>query len=290
MYTSPNDITAFNEQDIEAVLTDELADSEDRYESVNSPTAVLLAGQPGAGKTELASAMSGMLDYNAFFINADEYRRRHPNYRAIYEHYGSDAVQMTSAFSSVVTERIIKAFSKRHPNLIIEGTGRTVKVPKNTARFLTSEGYTVDLAVLAVRPEMSLASTLLRFYQMNEGGTIPRATAVESHDAVVKALPENLNILCAEPTISRLTIWNRELHRLYDSTFDTIAPSDVLTQLWNCPWSAEELQKTQETICFLRQREATSQLGQSRVIDELERRVSSVELKKLREGLGMAMY
>lgn len=271
-------------------MTDELADSEDRYESVNSPTAVLLAGQPGAGKTELASAMSGMLDYNAFFINADEYCRRHPNYRAIYEHYGLDAVQMTSAFSSVVTERIIKAFSKRHLNLIIEGTGRTVKVPKNTARFLTSEDYTVELAVLAVRPEVSLASTLLRFYQMNEGGTIPRATAVESHDAIAKALPENLNILCAEPTISRLTIWNRELHRLYDSTFDTIAPSDVLTQLWNCPWSAEELQKTQETICFLRQREATSQLGQSRVIDELERRVSSVELEKLREGLGMAMY
>lgn len=40
----------------------------------------------------------------------------------------------------------------------------------------------------------------------------------------------------------------------------------------------------------MRQREATSQLGQSRVIDELERRVSSVELEKLREGLGMAMY
>ena len=50
-------------------MTDELADSEDRYESVNSPTAVLLAGQPGAGKTELASAMSGMLDYNALFYS-----------------------------------------------------------------------------------------------------------------------------------------------------------------------------------------------------------------------------
>ena len=44
MYTLPKDITAFNEQDIEAVLTDELADSEDRYESVNSLTTVLLAG------------------------------------------------------------------------------------------------------------------------------------------------------------------------------------------------------------------------------------------------------
>lgn len=236
MYTSPNDITAFNEQDIEAVLTDELADSEDRYESVNSPTAVLLAGQPGAGKTELASAMSGVLDYNAFFINADEYRRRHPNYRAIYEHYGSDAVQMTSAFSSVVTERIIKAFSKRHLNLIIEGTGRTVKVPKNTARFLTSEGYTVELAVLAVRPEMSLASTLLRFYQMNEGGTIPRATAVESHDAVVKALPENLNILLFYPFHSSIAA--QFLRRWRASILITIARKIcalcALANQWNC--------------------------------------------------------
>lgn len=66
MYISPNDITAFEEQDIETVLADELADSEDRYEPTSYPTAVLLAGQPGAGKTELASAMSGMLDDNAF--------------------------------------------------------------------------------------------------------------------------------------------------------------------------------------------------------------------------------
>ena len=35
MYISPNDITAFEEQDIETVLADELADSEDRSDSRN---------------------------------------------------------------------------------------------------------------------------------------------------------------------------------------------------------------------------------------------------------------
>ena len=279
MYISPNDITAFEEQDIETVLADELADSEDRYEPTSHPTAVLLAGQPGAGKTELASAMSGMLDDNAFFINADEYRRRHPNYRAIYEHYGADAV------------RIIKALSSRQFNLIIEGTGRTVEVPKRTAELLSSKDYRVELAVLAVRPEVSLTSTLLRFYQMNEIGTIPRATAIASHDVVIKSLPDNLNALCAEPAISRLTIWNRELQRLYDSTLDSIAPSVVLTQLWNSPWSAEELRKTEETIRLLRQMEAVSQLGQSEVIDELERRVSAVELEGLQiKGFDITMH
>lgn len=290
MHIVPN-MTAFDEQDIETVLADELADSEDRYEPTDHPTAVLLAGQPGAGKTELASVMSGMLDDNAFFINADEYRRRHPNYRAIYEHYGSDAVQMTSAFSAAVTERLIKELSNRQFNLIIEGTGRTVEVPKRTAELLAHKDYRVELAVLAVRPEVSLTSTLLRFYRMNEIGTIPRATAVASHDAVIKSLPDNLNVLCAEPAISGLTIWNRELQRLYDSTLDSTAPSAVLTQLWNSPWSAEELQKMEKTICFLRQREAVSQLGQSEVINELERRVSAVELEELQiEGFDITMH
>lgn len=282
MRTSSNEIAAFDKQDIESVLADELADSKERYDPTNRPTAVLLAGQPGAGKTELASAVSGTLDDNAFFINADEYRRRHPNYRTICEQYGADAVQMTSAFSAAVTERLIEVLSNRHFNLIIEGTGRTVAVPKDTAELLASNGYRVELAALAVRPEVSLASTLLRFYRMKESGTIPRATAVASHDAVIRSLPENLNVLRAVSAISRLTIWNRELQRLYDSTFDSIAPSAVLTKLWSSPWSAEELQKMGETIHLLRQREVSSRLGQREIIDELERRMSSVELEELK--------
>lgn len=268
-----NDLAAFSEQDVADVLADELADSAERYKPVSNPTAILLAGQPGAGKTELASAMSGLLAGNVFFINADEYRRRHLNYRAIYARCGSDSVQMTSAFSSAVTERLIEALSNRHLNLIIEGTGRTADVPRTTAQHLTAKGYTVNLAVLAVRPEISLTSTLLRFYQMNEGGTIPRATAIGSHDVVVEALPKNLDTLCGEPAISRLTIWNRELEMLFDSNIDTIAPSTVLTDLWNSPWSAEELQATHHTIELLRQKEAASHLGQSNAIDELEHRI-----------------
>ena len=65
----------------------------------------------------------------------------------------------------------------------------------------------------------------------------------------------------------------------------------VLTQLWNSPWSAEELRKTEETIRLLRQMEAVSQLGQSEVIDELERRVSAVELEKLQiKGFDITMH
>ena len=63
-----------------------------------------------------------------------------------------------------------------------------MEVPKVTAERLAAEGYAVEMAVIAARPGISLISTLLRFYQMEERGTIPRATAISAHDSIVAAL------------------------------------------------------------------------------------------------------
>ena len=78
--------------------------------------------------------------------------------------------------------------------MVVEGTGRTVEVPKRTSELLTAKGYTVEMAVIATRPILSLISTVQRFYQINARGTIPRATAVEAHDNVVSALPGKVTL------------------------------------------------------------------------------------------------
>lgn len=121
------------------------------------------------------------------------------------------------------------ALAQYRLNLIIEGTGRTVEVPKTTAERLTSAGYTVEMAVIATRPEISLISTMIRFYQMEERGTIPRATAISAHDNIVTVLPGNLDMLASLPCVSRLSIWDRDLQQLFDSNVDTALPSESLT-------------------------------------------------------------
>lgn len=102
---------------------------------------------------------------------------------------------------------MIEGLSEQKINMIIEGTGRTTEVPHHTAELLIGQSYGVELAAIAVRPVVSLCSTLLRFYKMNEGGTIPRATAMDAHDHVVAVLPDNLDKLNADPVLSRVTIW-----------------------------------------------------------------------------------
>ena len=272
-------LASFSEDDVNGVVQDEIAMGTMRYHKQSHPKAILLAGQPGSGKTELSAMMVGMLEKDAAFINADDFRRYHPNYHLLYEMFGSDSVQMTAGFSAAVTEHLIHELSELRMNLVIEGTGRTVDVPKRTAEQLVPKGYTVELAASAARPEVSLTSTLLRFYQMNEGGTIPRATAIDAHDKVVAALPGNLDALLALPCISRITSWDRELICLFDSTSDTVLPSEPLLQYWHRPWSSDELQAERDAINLLREKEQDSQLGQGCSIDELERRIDAVNQK-----------
>ena len=270
-------LSAFSESDAASVIKRETALAHSRFHTQERPRAFLLAGQPGAGKTRLSAMAVSLMGGDAAFINADDYRRYHPNYRKLYAEFGSDCVGMTRAFSGTVTERLIQRLSDSRLNLVIEGTGRTVSVPKATAETLTANGYAVELAVIAARPEVSLCSTLLRFYQMNEGGTIPRATAVPAHDEVVSALPGNLDALNGLDCISRLRIWDRDLTLLFDSDADTGSPSTALLGFWNRPWSAVELDDAWEQLWHLGRQEAQHSLGQGAVVEELAQRLGMVE-------------
>lgn len=272
-------LSAYKPDDVERVAASEL-EQLTKYTSHARPTAILLAGQPGAGKTLLSAMQTKRFRNDVYFINGDEYRSYHPNKEALYRQCGADAVPMTAAFSGAVTERLIQAASDRKINLIIEGTGRTTEVPHRTAALLVEKGYQVELSVLAARPEQSLCSTLLRFYAMEQGGATPRATAVSAHDRVVERLPDNLDSLRKDPVISQLTIWDRALHMLYPNEAREVPPSQALRSDWYRTWSREETAKIQAAIALLRQKEDRSRLGQRAAIDALEARVQAITSAK----------
>lgn len=277
MNAKKDSLVEFLPSDVAAVVNSELNQAA-KYKQQSEPAAILLAGQPGAGKTVLSSMLNKLLHGDVYFINADEYRRFHPNYKKLYAAYGSDSVQMTNSFSGTVTEQLIQELSNRGINLIIDGTGRTTAVPHRTAELLINKGYKVELAVIATRPEQSLCSTILRFYEMNAGGTIPRATATEAHDHIVSVLPDNLDVLHTDPAIARITIWDRSPNKIYDSNENNDFPSEALRHYWNRPWSDEERQQMFQMISLLREKEETYLLGQTSSIDELERRIQHIVL------------
>lgn len=269
------ELSEIEKKRIEEVIEKELSRALRETKPHEQPYAVLLAGQPGAGKTVLSSMLVDAFGGDAEFINGDDFRRYHPDYKKLYAEFGTEIVSKTAVFSSAGVEGMISALSDHHINLIVEGTGRNAKVPETTAKLLAPKGYTVELAVIATRPELSLISTLARLYQMSENGTPPRATAISVHDHVVNVLPGNLDELHNSKEISRITIWDRELHRVYDSKIEDYLPSKALKEYWGREWSVSEVSAAKEQIEQLRLKEAKCLLGQIASIDELERRVDA---------------
>ena len=151
----------------------------------DNPQAVLLGGQSGAGKTNLHKLLTDELGKNAIVINGDEYRSFHPRYKEICRQCGIDGPAHTAAWAGRMVEAVVDALSIMGYNLVIEGTLRTSEVPLKTAQLLRGRGYRVSLALMAVKPEISLVSCQIRYEEMRVAGTTPRATDPAHHNKII---------------------------------------------------------------------------------------------------------
>lgn len=170
------EIEEFSQSDFDEIYKDLKSRAVKESCKIDLPKAIILGGQPGAGKSSLITQLEVRQGEKAVVISGDDFRKEHPHFDKLYAQYGDDYVNHTQKFSSQVTERLIDELSGEKNNLIIEGTLRTSAVPLKTAELLKSKGYQVELAVLAVPPILSYVGTIERYEKMKEIGTTPRMT------------------------------------------------------------------------------------------------------------------
>lgn len=209
------------------------------YKVSKRPHAVLLGGQSGAGKTRLHDVVKDELDQNVIVINGDEYRRAHPSFRDIQRRYGMDAPAHTAKWAGQMTEALVDAFSDQGYNLAVEGTLRTSEVPLKTAALLRERGYSVELVVMAVKPEISLVSCQIRYEMMRLAGTTPRATDPAHHDKIVHEIVDNMAVLEESGAFDGIRIFNRSAERLFPAKGAASAAA-VLNDALFGDWTAEE--------------------------------------------------
>ena len=205
------------------------------------PQAILLGGQSGAGKTTLQHMFFEMFDEDVVIVNGDEYRKLHPRFLALQSAYGDKAVDYTAAWAGKMTETLIESLSAAGYNLIIEGTLRTSEVPLATAALLRERGYDVSLALMAVKPEISLVSCQLRYEQMRLAGTTPRATDPAHHRKIVDQIVSNLAILEESGMFDEVYLYNRARECLYPQEGTNASACQVLEDKLFGNWTKEEL-------------------------------------------------
>lgn len=145
-----------------------------------------------------------------------------------------------------MVESLVTKLSSLRYNLLIEGTLRTVDVPKKTAQLLKNKGYEVQLALIATKPELSYLSTLIRYeelYIINPNQA--RATPKEHHDFIVNHLVDNTRQLEELAIFESIQIYQRDRSSVYDSKENTTSAADVLQELLFGEWSQVEKEMLQ---------------------------------------------
>lgn len=205
----------------------------------STPTVYILGEQPGAGKTSIQTELTEN-NSNIIIINADSYRQHHPHFQLIQAQYGDDSPKYTQPFINAVTERLIDELSTEKYNLIVEGTLRTAEVPLKTAKELKEKGYRTELCVMAVKPEISYESTILRYENAIAFGETPRSTSKAHHDMVVERIADNLDTIYDSGVFDCIKIYTRDKGCIYSSDTSALKPSVVEKRILSGEWSDYE--------------------------------------------------
>lgn len=196
------------------------------------PQGFVLGGQPGAGKSSLLERIINQLDGDVLIINADEFRRYHPQFDEIQTKYGDDAPKYTAEFSGKMAEQVLnKALSEGY-NIAIEGTFRTAQTPLNTLNLMKLNGYQTAVYIQTCPQEISWQSTIKRYEAMIKAGLTPRAVDKAHHDLVCNKLPENADIVYQLKKADEFQVYSRNA-LIFDGKTSQELPSQIIQKELN---------------------------------------------------------
>ena len=193
------------------------------------PSAFLLGGQAGSGKTGLQGIINTRMKSNIIVINNDSFKTMHPNFKELAQKYGSEVTKLVTPFSNRMTEETILFLAKQRYNIVIEGTLRTIETPYKTATLLKNEDYDVHLYLMAVPAQLSYLGTLIRFEDMYANNPLTaRFTSKEIHDKMVEMLPVNAEQLFNLQLFETIKVYTRDGECIYTNEQYNFSPKAEL--------------------------------------------------------------
>jgi predicted ABC-type ATPase len=167
------------------------------HPSHRHPKAILLAGQPGAGKTFSREEAVKTLKKDAVVIDTDELRKFHPRYVShSYDDPKTSASKVHYDASLWAKELWALAMDGRK-NLIVDGTLSNPERAEKLCRELKDRGYDVEVRALAVNREVSWKRVTERYEKAlkakeSGGNIVPRWVGKDIHDKAYEGMPKSV--------------------------------------------------------------------------------------------------
>ncbi|PJK09058.1 hypothetical protein CO610_04270 [Lysobacteraceae bacterium NML95-0200] len=181
------------------------------------PLLLLVAGQPGAGKTGLAETNKQYLRAHGGYIHLDADRLREllPGYAALAAAHGEAASEITQAAAGACVTRLRQYAVETRRNILEEGTLRAgADTFTRYIQRMQEVGYLVELRVLAVSPEESLLGIYKRYEgQIAAHSPAPRFVPEDYHRSTTHALAQTIAAL--EKQADKVLVFDRRGHVLH---------------------------------------------------------------------------
>lgn len=197
----------------EDILPDMLATRHARGPAPNQPTALLLGGQPAAGKTPQLNEAARQLsrDGATMVINGDDLYSYHPKHDTLIATHGSPAaMEMMKGQAGKWVKLALEEAQRRKVNIVMETTMRQPEVVARSAADFRQNGYKVHARVLAVPPEESWVGNRFRYEQMQVLGTAARLTPRSIHDEAAKQLLTTVSALEKGRAVDSIDVVRRD--------------------------------------------------------------------------------
>ncbi|HEX7642729.1 MAG TPA: zeta toxin family protein [Burkholderiaceae bacterium] len=215
----------------ERIYTDEVLPESGFFKTTAQahPKAVVLAGQPGAGKGGLAKAAQREFKGDGIIIDFDKNRGYHPDIDNLRETYPYTWAEHTQHDAGKWTNKLRSDVIEGRRNIILDTTLSHPKSGINQIESLKKNGYAVEVRVIAAHRLESELGVDKRFTdglaRDGHGRHVPKEFRASSYEA----LPASLDQVHAE-TGARIRIYNREGQELYDSQNSKLKPGEALEQ------------------------------------------------------------
>ncbi len=202
--------------------------------AVIAPIAVVLGGQPGAGKSNIYEIYKKRFAGNIVELDCDAFRQYHPNFKELHKVYEDNDGEKTNPFIFKVVDRLVDELSDEGYNMIIESSLKSPYTAIENGQKLPQKGYSVELAVMATPKSESWQGTLERYNAVKNAGGQPRAVPKEFHDMVVANIANSISEVYKSGLMSNILIFNRNKECLYDmSKTPEVNPSKLLDSIVN---------------------------------------------------------
>ena len=225
-------------------------------ESVERPTAVVLGGQPGSGKTPMQNDVAQEFAQKGGVVKiiGDDLRAYLPHYKTLQRADDKSAAFYTDRDSGRLVEKAIAEASQRRVSVLVEGTMRSADTVERTLRQFREAGFQTDARALAVSPELSSLGILQRYAAQKESRGIGRMTTPEAHSAALTGMLDTLDRIQDKRLADTMTLYRRGAEVIH--RFDLTTPGAsiepraraLVEQERNRPLSLQEAQFKQREI------------------------------------------